>query len=32
MVHYYTLGYGLSGVVVALAVAVRPDQYANYYL
>ncbi|XP_073973404.1 protocadherin-like wing polarity protein stan isoform X2 [Rhodnius prolixus] len=31
MVHYYTLGYGLSGVVVALAVAVRPDQYANYY-
>ncbi|XP_014243159.1 protocadherin-like wing polarity protein stan isoform X2 [Cimex lectularius] len=31
MMHYYTLGYALPGIIVALAVAVRPDQYGNYY-
>ncbi|KAL1116918.1 hypothetical protein AAG570_005387, partial [Ranatra chinensis] len=31
MVHYYSLSYGLPGTVVALAFAVRPDHYGNYF-
>ncbi|XP_066904779.1 protocadherin-like wing polarity protein stan isoform X2 [Halyomorpha halys] len=31
MVHYYTLCYAVPGVIVSLAVAVRPHQYASYY-
>lgn len=29
---YYTLGYGLSAVVVGLSVGVRADHYGNYLL
>lgn len=29
---YYTVGYGLPAIVVGLAVAVRADQYGNFYL